>query len=96
MSNVRGCVVCGQQDDHPRDILVVGDTVAFFHHDCHAAIDPPCPSCAWLVQHKGKLTGDKWREHVESLHEQLSPEQRELAPWDREPVTSHLNGKVGR
>ncbi len=92
---VRNCFVCGQRDDHPRDQVVLpGDLVVFAHHDCHAAVEPPCPSCAWLVQHKGKLKGAAWTDHILSLHEAMPTEQLELQPWDREPVTSHLNGKA--
>ena len=91
----RNCVGCGQVDNHPRDVVDVGGgQVAYWHHDCHAALTPPCPSCAWLVRHKGKLTGDEWRDHVNDLHAAMSPNQLELAPWDRDVATSHVDGKV--
>jgi hypothetical protein len=93
---IRPCIGCGQSDDAPRDHVVVGDKSVFWHHDCHAAVDPPCPSCEWLVKHKGSLKGDDWRSHVIALHAELSQEQREQAPWDRDVVKSHLNGKVAK
>lgn len=93
---VRNCVLCGQVDDHPRDVMVIGDSVVYHHHDCGARMDPPCPSCAWLVAHKGELKGDDWRSHVNALHAELPQEQLELAPWDRDVVESHLNGEVAK
>jgi hypothetical protein len=90
---VRPCFVCGQFDDHPRDVVALPDgSTAFAHHDCHASLDPPCPSCSWLVQHKGDLVGDEWRGHVESLHAELSDEQLDLQPHERDVVESHRDG----
>lgn len=96
MSNpVRNCVVCGQRDDHPRCQTILPDGAsAYHHHDCGALIEPACPSCEWLAQHKGALKGDDWRSHVVDLHDKLSDEQLALAPWDRDPAESHLNGEV--
>lgn len=96
MSNpVRGCFVCGQRDDHPRCQTVHPDgSSALAHHDCHAQLDPPCPSCEWLVQHKGALKGDDWRSHVVDLHKNMDDDQLALAPWDRDAVETHLNGTV--
>lgn len=92
---LRNCYICGAVDDHPRDVIDLGGgQTAYAHHDCHAAMDPPCPSCAWLVNHKGELVGDDWRAQVNDLHAQLSDEQLALAPWDRAVVKSHVNGKV--
>lgn len=96
MSNpVRNCVACGQVDDHPRCQTVLPDgSSLYFHHDCHALLDPPCPSCTWLVQHKGGLKGEDWRSHVIDLHNSLSEEQLALQPQERDAAESHLNGEV--
>lgn len=96
MSNpVRNCLACGARDDHPRCQTVLPDgSSAFFHHDCHALMDPPCPSCAWLVQHKGDLKGDDWRSHVIDLHDSLSEDELAKQPWERSVVESHVDGGV--
>lgn len=92
---MRNCVGCGQVDDHPRDVVALGDgSVAYWHHDCHARIDPPCASCAWLVAHKGDLVGQEWRDQIAAVHAELSPEDLEL-PAEEMPVVTHLaNGGV--
>lgn len=93
----RPCIACGKHDDHPRCQVVLPDgSSAFYHHDCHALMDPPCPGCTWLVEHKGDLKGDAWREHVLDLHSSLSEEELAKQPQDRAAVKSHLNGKKGR
>jgi hypothetical protein len=96
MSNpVRNCVVCGQRDDHPRCQTVFPDgSSAYHHHDCGALLEPPCPSCWWLVQHKGNLVGEEWRQQVLDLHEQITADQLDLQPQDRDPVEAFLNGEV--
>lgn len=91
---IRPCIGCGQSDDGPRDVVVIGDKVALWHTDCHARVDPPCPSCSWLVKHQGDLRGDAWRAHIGALHAELTQEQLEQAPWDRDVVETHLDGKV--
>jgi len=59
----RNCVACGQRDDHPRHVVVVSPTEdANFHLDCHAAMDPPCESCAHQTRNQGKARGDDFRE----------------------------------
>lgn len=89
-SLMRPCATCGQVDDHPRDIVIREDGGAdLYHHDCH----PGCPSCDWLVKHKGNLKGAKWVAHMESFHAELSPEQLVLPAGDRDAVESHLNGE---
>jgi len=97
MSLMRVCVVCGQVDNHPRDVVSLpGDQVAYHHHDCGARLEPACPSCLWLVQHKGDLTGDDWRQHIGSLHAAMDDGQQELHPKDRDAVVSHIDGKVAK
>jgi hypothetical protein len=94
MGDQRPCVACGKYDDHPRCVVVLPDhSSAYFHHDCHALLDPPCPSCTWLVQHKGNLKGQDWRDHIGSLHAELSDDELALHPADRAPVDSHLDGE---
>lgn len=91
----RNCIVCLQVDDHPRDVVDIGNgAVAYHHHDCGALMNPPCPSCTWLVQHKGSLVGQDWADHVIDLHTQLSDKQRALKPHERDVVESHINGTV--
>lgn len=90
---MRNCLACGQVDDHPRDVVVLpGDSVAYLHHDCHAALDPPCKSCAWLVAHKGDLVGGDWRDQIEAVHAALTPEQLALQPHERDVVTALADG----
>lgn len=90
---VTSCVACGQTDDHPKDVVcMAGDKVARYHHDCHALMEPPCPSCSWLVQHKGDLRGQDWREQVLAVHEVIPPEQLELRPHERDVVRTRVNG----
>lgn len=90
------CIGCGKTDDHPKDQVVLGPdhTSVFFHHDCHAAADPPCPSCTWLVAHKGTLTGQDWRDHIGAFHAQLTQDQMTLTPGQRDIVTTHVDGTV--
>lgn len=89
-SLMRPCAACGQVDDHPRDIVIRDDGNAdLYHHDCHAG----CPGCEWLVQHKGDLKGSKWRDHIGSLHAELTPDQLATNPAQRSAVDSHLNGE---
>uniref|UniRef100_UPI003F4935B8 hypothetical protein n=1 Tax=Pseudonocardia sp. CA-138482 TaxID=3240023 RepID=UPI003F4935B8 len=90
---VSTCVLCGQTDDHPKDVVAMpGDLTARYHHDCHAAAEPPCESCRWLVAHKGDLKGTDWREQIGSLHAAMPGEHLELHPHERAVVDSHLGG----
>lgn len=92
---VRPCVACGKFDDHPRCVTPLPDgSSVLHHHDCGALLDPPCPPCAWLAQHKGELKGTEWRGHVMDMHQAMPPEQLELPPWERDVVTSHVDGQV--
>lgn len=92
---LRNCVACGQVDNHPRDVVALRDgSVAYYHHDCHARLDPPCASCAWLVQHKGDLVGDEWRSQIVAVHDALTPEDHGLPAEATPLVASLLNGKA--
>lgn len=91
MLPIRPCLGCGQEDDHPRDQVGLKDgSVAFFHHDCHAALG--CLSCKWLVAHKGQLKGEKWREHIQALHAALPAKELEKAPHERKVFASFRAG----
>ncbi|MEV8610310.1 hypothetical protein AB0383_20685 [Amycolatopsis sp. NPDC051373] len=95
MAEQRNCVGCGQVDDHPRDVVALADgSTAYYHHDCHARLDPPCESCAWLVQHKGDLVGHEWRTQIGNVHNALTPEQLAAAhPSEKPVVEQFLNGQ---
>jgi hypothetical protein len=83
MLAIRPCLGCGQEDDHPRDVVALSDgSTAYFHHDCHALLG--CQSCKWLVQHKGRLKGAKWREQIVALHAELDQDALEKEPHERE------------
>jgi hypothetical protein len=65
---VTTCVGCGQVDDHPKHVTVVNDgqhTDVRWHHDCHAAANPPCSVCASIMEAgaAGK-TGEDLRAHI--------------------------------
>jgi len=65
MSDVRPCLACGQQDDHPRHQVVIPPDMAsvFFHYDCHAQVGG-CESCVSVVKDAGGKTGDELRNHI--------------------------------
>ena len=62
---VRGCIGCGQSDDHPRHVLDHGaDLPILWHLDCHA--NSGCESCA--AQTNGLTqgqTGSKMLAHIQ-------------------------------
>ena len=90
---IRPCLGCGQEDDHPRDVVGLSDgSTVYWHHDCHAHAG--CQSCQWLVAHKGKLKGDKWREHIASFHQDLTDEELAQPPHERRIVASHRGGRL--
>ncbi|GAA2346911.1 hypothetical protein [Dactylosporangium salmoneum] len=67
---VRNCVGCGQRDDAPRHVMVVGDTYVPWHLDCHV-IAAACSVCehqlAGVGGVDGNPKGDALREHLISL-----------------------------
>jgi hypothetical protein len=90
---IRPCLACGQEDDHPRDQRVLPDgSVVFWHQDCHA--DAGCLDCKWLVEHKGKLRGAKWREQVQAVHDALPAEELDKRPHERKVVAALKGGRL--
>jgi hypothetical protein len=71
---VRDCVLCGQSDDHPRVIRVVGDLTQIAHHDCLAAAldDGENDELKAIVEHSKGKKGDELRAYL------LSPEHRKF------------------
>lgn len=87
----RNCLGCPAVDDHPRHVVAVSPTEdVYWHQDCHAKAG--CSSCQWLVQHKGELVGDEWRQRIGEVHAELTPEQIEQAPAQRDAVTQFVEG----
>ena len=67
---VRPCIGCGQTDDHPRHVLVVGDADVPWHMDCHV-ITTGCALCqhqlAGVGGVDGNPKGDALRDHLVGL-----------------------------
>lgn len=62
MALIRNCIGCGQEDDHPRHIVVnVDGSESPWHHDCHARSTGNAVSKA--IADSG-LTGDELRQHI--------------------------------
>jgi len=62
---LRGCLACGQADDHPRhSVQVDPEHWADFHLDCHAASAPPCPECAARIAGADGATGADLLQHL--------------------------------
>lgn len=59
---VRGCVACGQEDDHPRHVIAQGDASVPWHQDCHAAMG--CEVCKATVDSADGIKGDELRAHI--------------------------------
>ena len=62
---VRSCLACGQEDDHPRHVVVIPPDMAEvpWHFDCHAAITN-CESCTVVVKTAKGKTGEDLRTHI--------------------------------
>ena len=62
---VRGCIGCGQHDDHPRHQIDTGaDLPILWHLDCHA--NAGCESCAAQVAGlPAGGTGSKMLDHIQ-------------------------------
>jgi hypothetical protein len=61
---VRGCVACGQEDDHPRHVTATPAGSVAVHQDCHAAMG--CAVCRATVDSADGRQGDALREHIRS------------------------------
>lgn len=62
MNPIRVCLGCGQSDDHPRHIVVVGDTEVPWHMDCHALTG--CETCVEQIAGADGAKGDELRLHL--------------------------------
>lgn len=63
MHQIRVCIGCGQEDDHPRDIVTLQDgTDVYWHMDCHALTG--CDTCADQVHAANGAQGDELRAHL--------------------------------
>lgn len=71
MSEIRKCLGCGQEDDHPRHGLILQIApellVAEMHLDCCAQIRG-CESCAEQTAGAEGKTGDDLRAHIGAFH----------------------------
>lgn len=63
---VRGCVLCGQSDTHPRHVISVGGSYVLWHLDCHANATQ-CVTCTDQLADAGGATGDRLLKHIQSL-----------------------------
>lgn len=66
---VRPCIACGQQDDHPRHEVVIGDgthTSVFWHMDCHV-LAADCPTCKAQLADANGVQGHELRTHLVAL-----------------------------
>ena len=61
---IRGCVACGQEDDHPRHVIATPAGSVPVHMDCHKAMG--CEVCAATVSTAETLKGDDLRAHIRS------------------------------
>lgn len=61
---VRSCVGCGQDDDHPRHVVIDprhGDEIPW-HMDCHA--NAGCETCQMSVRDSNGVKGHELRQHI--------------------------------
>jgi len=67
---VRTCIGCGQTDDHPRHVIVVGEVDVPWHIDCHV-LAAGCAICRHLLDGVGGVDGnpkgDMLRDHLDAL-----------------------------
>jgi hypothetical protein len=62
-SLIRVCIGCGQTDDHPRHVVVVGDgSEVPWHMDCHALTG--CEVCSSQIANADGAKGDELRLHL--------------------------------
>lgn len=76
---IRPCLLCGQQDDHPRIVRAAEDgSEVLYHHDCFVLTHPPgdhdlgIQELHDIVAHSEGKKGDELREYLNS------PEHREF------------------
>ncbi|MCW2904216.1 MAG: hypothetical protein JWO67_6481 [Streptosporangiaceae bacterium] len=67
MNEIRPCLGCGQEDNHPRHQVVIppNQDSVWFHYDCHAAITG-CEICVPIAAAAQGKTGDELRDHLMS------------------------------
>lgn len=65
---IRGCVACGQRDDHPRHVISNGGELIPFHMDCHATMG--CETCQQQIADADGVQGDELRTHLIALGEE--------------------------
>lgn len=62
----RRCAVCGQRDDHPRDVRELPGGAAFIHHfDCGVLLSPPCEHCTERIEESGHASGEDLRKFLQ-------------------------------
>jgi hypothetical protein len=67
MSEVRKCIYCGQQDDHPKhETIHPGFISVYAHKDCCAEVTG-CVLCTPDVEAADGRRGAEFREFLESL-----------------------------
>lgn len=64
---IRGCVACGQEDDHPRHVIATPAGPVVVHMDCHARMG--CETCRQQILAAGGAQGDELRAHLIALGE---------------------------
>lgn len=65
---IRGCVACGQEDDHPRHVTATPAGSVPVHMDCHAAMG--CEVCRQQIADADGVQGDDLRTHLIALGEE--------------------------
>jgi hypothetical protein len=60
------CIGCGQNDNHPKHVVVIDDTheSVAWHMDCHSRASTPCPVCTTQTAGASGVTGDDLRAHL--------------------------------
>lgn len=88
---LRTCIVCGQEDDHPRHVIALPDgNTALYHHDCHARLtgDPVSKAVA-----ECGLTGDELRKHIQD-NDPGGAYLRSVQQSEEQPVDAQSNGSA--
>lgn len=67
MPRVRGCIACGQEDDHPRHVTATPAGSVAVHMDCHSAMG--CDTCTQQISGAKGTQGDQLRTHLIALGE---------------------------
>ncbi len=66
---LRGCVACGQRDDHPRHVTATPAGSVPVHMDCHAAMG--CDTCRQQIADADGVQGDELRTHLIALGDEV-------------------------